>query len=352
MSFKFFSKTPAAADKAGPSAATLEGARLDQALFGVLGAVTQTFSGRENVRMLCQTLGHASPHIQLAWLGFADGGGESVAPYAYAGPCDQEARDWSLPVACFTEGVVQMQTLSGPGQAQALFSPWQGKPGGSVRAALALPLRSEKEGLSGLLVLYADREDYFELAGLARMQAFAHIAEIVWKQSNLVRIATQVAQQDPLTGLLGRRHAMSVLEKEIRRAERNQQALSLLLCRIDGLSKLNDMLGLQGTDDILAAFASQVQALLRPADAAARWTSKDVLFILPGMDLAQAETLAQRLREQFGNNPVHVRNWSVRLSLRTGTASHTRHSLGLDDLVLQAHQSLSMTEEDLVSSVL
>ncbi len=358
MLFKLFSRT--SAPTASPPASSARGGqdeeseRLSQALYRVLETLPQSFSGRENIRMLCDTLIQATPHLRLVWVGFTEGLSEAVKPYTMAGPAQDEALDWSLPVDCFeSAGALSAQFDPQSSDWQDLFAPWAVEPAAcSARAALSVPLRSEKAGLRGLIVLYADDAEYFQGIGLSLMQSFAHVAEIVWKQSNLVRLATQVAQQDPLTGLFGRRQTMIELERAIARAERHEQPLSILLCRIDGLAKLNDMYGLQATDSILAAFARETGELLREQDLAGRWSSTHFLFILPGADYQVAESMAIRFSDHFRNKQITVRNWSVRLALRLGTATHTRHSLGMDDLVLQAHHNLAVTNDELPSSVL
>lgn len=359
MRFKFLSRFGASsaslpAAPAQPDGQDSEPARLSWALYQVLETLPQSFSGRENIRMLCDTLIQATPHLRLVWVGFTEGLSETVKPYTMAGPAQDEALDWSLPVDCFEPtGPCSESFQPQSSEAQGLFAPWSVEPTAcSARAALSAPIRSEKAGLRGVIVFYADSADYFEQTGMPLMQAFCHVAEIVWKQSNLVRVATQVAQQDPLTGLFGRRQTMIELERAIARAERHSQPLSILLCRIDGLSKLNDMYGLQATDSILAAFAREVGELLREQDLAGRWSGTHFLFILPSTDFQTAESLAIRFGEHFRNQPVTVRNWSVRLALRLGTATHTRHSLGMDDLVLQAHHNLAVTNDELPSSVL
>lgn len=358
MLFNLFSRAksrPAGQpDPARESGQHCEHERLSLALYKVLETLPQSFSGRENIRMLCDTLVQATPHLRLVWIGFTEGLSENVKPYTMAGPAQDEALDWSLPVDCFEpNGPCSENFDAASPNWQGLFAPWaQDAAACSPRAALSAPLRSEKAGLRGIIVFYADSAEYFERTGLALVQAFCHVAEIVWKQSNLVRVATQVAQQDPLTGLFGRRQTMIELERAIARAERHNQPLSILLCRIDGLAKLNDMYGLQATDSILAAFARETGELLGEHDLAGRWSGTHFLFILPGSDYQLAESLAIRFSEHFRSKPITVRTWSVRLALRLGTATHTRHSLGMDDLVLQAQHSLAVTNDELPSSVL
>src|SRR5690606_19984724 len=110
---------------------------------------------------------------------------------------------------------------------------------------------------------------------------------------------TQVAQQDPLTGLMGRRHSMAVLDKEIARAERNERPLSVLICRVQGLGKLNDMYGLHATDAILAAFTREAENVLPRGHHGGRWTGIEFIYILPGADHDAAEACAAALQEHF-----------------------------------------------------
>jgi diguanylate cyclase (GGDEF)-like protein len=360
MLFNLFSREsaplPAASRLAPEVSADTERALLSAALFHVLETLPQSFSGRENIRMLCDVVAAASPHLRFVWVGFTEGLSTTVKPYAYAGPCQFESHDWSLPESCFDHVGPHSEQRPQAGDASTnhgLFAPWQRDPSASsVCSALAAPLRSEKAGLRGMIVFYADQPGYFDSIGLPLMRAFCHVGEIIWKQSNLVRVATQVAQQDPLTSLMGRRHTMTLLDKEIARAERTERPLSILVCRIEGLNKLNDMYGLHATDAVIAAFARGASEQIPAGHLGGRWTGTEFLFIMPGVDHDKAETLAVSVGDHFRNKPINVRNWSIRLALRIGTATYTRHSLGIDDLIMQAHQSLVSASDELPSSAL
>jgi hypothetical protein len=58
---------------------------LTHALHLLLQALPQAYSGRENIKRLCQTILNATPHMRLVWVGFADGGSDQVEPYVTAG---------------------------------------------------------------------------------------------------------------------------------------------------------------------------------------------------------------------------------------------------------------------------
>lgn len=321
--------------------------RLNNALYSTLETLPESFSGRENIRLLCDRVAAASSHLRFVWVGFSDGAKEMVRPHAFAGTCAAEVSDWSIPAACFMSPGTYLRDV--PARAAGVagsdpFSPWVGQPLCSAVSALALNLRSEKPGLRGMLVFYADSPDYFAQIGSAVFQSFCHLAEIIWKQSNLVHIATQVAQQDPLTNLMGRRQTMVVLEKEIATAETMERPLSVLICKIDGLSKLNEMHGLQAADSILAAFAREAGTQMRAQDMGGRWTGTEFLYVLPGTSAEQAAALASKLEAHFRVTSINVRHWSIRLALRTGIATHSRNSLGLADLIMLAHQNIDASQ--------
>src|SRR5207249_4250869 len=125
--------------------------------------------------------------------GFCEGEAGQVMPYAAAGDCAQEADDWRLPGKCFDSSGPYSQALpesiDTPDEVHSLFLPWRASPQAcSVNCALAIPLRSEKRGMRGMIVFYADSVDYFAHMGVPMFQAFCHVAEIIWKQSNLMHL--------------------------------------------------------------------------------------------------------------------------------------------------------------------
>lgn len=358
MKFSLFARESAHSEEA-PLYSTVnadtEFASLTASLHGLLESLPQSYSGRENIKLLCDAILGATPHLRFVWVGFHGGNQDGVAPYAAAGDCASESDDWRLPSSCFAANGPFAQAITAqaePDDYTQLFSPWRANPCGcSVDSALAIPLRSEKTGLRGMIVFYADTIDYFRRTGVPVFQAFCHVAEIIWKQSNLTHMATQHAQQDSLTGLMSRRYTIQVLEKAIAEAELTEQPLSILICRLEGFGKLNDLYGWMATDAILAAFSKDIGLQLRAHDKGGRWTGTEFLYILPNTSKDQAEQLAVSLREYFLVNPVNVKSWSVRLAVMAGIANYSRRIIGVDDLIQHAKQSMAAAVDELPSSM-
>jgi diguanylate cyclase (GGDEF)-like protein len=102
---------------------------------------------------------------------------------------------------------------------------------------------------------------------------------------------------DGLTGIANRRHFDVALDRELRRAQRNGGALSLLLMDIDSFKAYNDHFGHQEGDACLTAVAQALAAMLkRPADLAARYGGEEFAAVLPDTTPEQARAHANAIR--------------------------------------------------------
>lgn len=324
----------------------VERTALTQALHALLEGLPQSYNGRENIKRLCQTIQAATPHLRLVWVGFREGDAEWVEPYAADGDGVRECQDWRLPGACFdlagSYSPASPEKNGSQNDPSPLFAPWRHNSAAcSANGALAIPLRTEKAEQRGMMVFYADSQDYFSQLGVESFQAFCHICEIIWKQSDLMQMLAQKAQLDALTGVMNRRKTMYVLERAIEHSEMTDEPLSVLICRIDGFGELNDLYGWAAADAILSAFAKEASAQMRPQDKAGRWTGVEFLYVLPRADAEEAAALAKRLQDYFLVHPINVKNWSIRLALVVGVATYSKQNVGLDDFVQHASQSMT-----------
>ncbi|NNG25820.1 sensor domain-containing diguanylate cyclase [Telluria aromaticivorans] len=102
---------------------------------------------------------------------------------------------------------------------------------------------------------------------------------------------------DGLTGIANRRHFDVALDRELRRAQRNGGALSLLLMDIDSFKAYNDHFGHQEGDSCLSAVAQALAGMLKRAgDVAARYGGEEFAAILPDTTLLQARVHAEAIR--------------------------------------------------------
>ncbi|MCC2974478.1 GGDEF domain-containing protein [Massilia sp. IC2-476] len=144
---------------------------------------------------------------------------------------------------------------------------------------------------------------------------------------------------DGLTGIANRRHFDVALDRELRRAQRNGGALSLLLMDIDSFKAYNDHFGHQEGDACLTAVAQALAAMCkRPADVAARYGGEEFAAILPDTTLEQARAHAEAIRAHVaGLNMPHapsaVRPW---VTLSIGVAACDPERLNTPALLIEA----------------
>lgn len=105
----------------------------------------------------------------------------------------------------------------------------------------------------------------------------------------------QIANMDELTQIYNRRKFLEIIDYEIQRNLRYQQAMSLILCDIDHFKKINDTYGHDLGDSVLANFANCMNANLRNSDVYARWGGEEFILLLPHTPLNEAKYVAQKL---------------------------------------------------------
>jgi diguanylate cyclase (GGDEF)-like protein len=110
------------------------------------------------------------------------------------------------------------------------------------------------------------------------------------------RLAAQ-ATTDALTGLGNRRRFDETLAQEWDRATRGRRPLSLILIDADCFKGFNDTYGHQRGDEALRLIAGSIRAAAnRSSDTTCRIGGEEFAVILPEVDLAGAEAVAERIR--------------------------------------------------------
>jgi diguanylate cyclase (GGDEF)-like protein len=123
--------------------------------------------------------------------------------------------------------------------------------------------------------------------------------------ASVMRRLDRLAATDPLTGLLNRTGLAAAARREMARAARSGEPLTLLAIDLDDLKAVNDREGhLQG-DRLLSSAARAWSSALRGQDALARLGGDEFVVLAPGTSEDQAATLVERLRA------AHPARWSV-----------------------------------------
>ncbi|WP_137127561.1 bifunctional diguanylate cyclase/phosphodiesterase [Roseomonas sp. HF4] len=125
---------------------------------------------------------------------------------------------------------------------------------------------------------------------------------------------------DPLTGLADRPMFEARLAAALDRPSRRVGGCAVLLCELEGIRAVNNMLGHAIGEDLLRAAARRLQAAVRDGDLVARLAGEEFAILQGNVpDAAQAAALAGRLVDLLGR-PYIISGETVVVTPRVGTA--------------------------------
>jgi diguanylate cyclase (GGDEF)-like protein len=124
--------------------------------------------------------------------------------------------------------------------------------------------------------------------------------------------------RDALTGCFNRRHSMEVLDSELRRARRSHGPFSVVMFDLDHFKNVNDQFGHLCGDAVLAMVGQRMKAVLRGSDIKCRYGGEEFLVLLPETPMPGASRVADMLRRDFEEHPVHWNDQAVRITASFG----------------------------------
>lgn len=152
----------------------------------------------------------------------------------------------------------------------------------------------------------------------------------------IARLA-RLSQADPLTGALNRRgldEALAALD-----ASAPTAPLSVVLADVDHFKTVNDRHGHAVGDLVLKHVTTILAGVVRSSDAVVRWGGEEILLLLPGTALAQAEHVAERARVSVRMTPLRMATGDVVVTLSLGVAAR-RASEPRETLLGRADEAL------------
>ncbi|MHC8337677.1 sensor domain-containing diguanylate cyclase [Pseudomonas sp. HLT2-19-2] len=148
-----------------------------------------------------------------------------------------------------------------------------------------------------------DKKRLFE-ALERRNQSLEAIVEERTRELSRVNLQLQIqleenrklAETDALTSIANRYRLEKALPQECDRAQRFRQPLSLITMDLDDFKCINDHYGHALGDAALVQVVESVKHCVREGDLLARWGGDEFIMILPNTPLADARTLAEKIR--------------------------------------------------------
>jgi len=172
-----------------------------------------------------------------------------------------------------------------------------------LRSGIASPLWTRGR-LWGALTAGSSRPFAFGPPEERRLAAFAELAAIAVANAETRNELDRLADTDPLTGLANRRALTARLNGEVERARRHGHALSLAILDLDDFKMINDTLGHQTGDAVLAEVGRRLTATCRAGELVARMGGEEFAWILPVSDARSSVVAVERARASIAQISV------------------------------------------------
>jgi two-component system cell cycle response regulator len=189
-----------------------------------------------------------------------------------------------------------------------------------ARSLLVLPLLAADEPV-GTLALVARAEKKFGKDVREMLAVIANQVAVSLENGLLYKKMETMATTDGLTGLTNHRTFQQRFEEMLQRAQRHDHKVALLLCDVDHFKKVNDTYGHPIGDEVLRRVARVLQDVPRKIDVPARYGGEEFVVALDNVDVAQARTVAERIRTEIAKLVVETDKGPLSVTESIGVAA-------------------------------
>ncbi|MCL4318823.1 MAG: sensor domain-containing diguanylate cyclase [Firmicutes bacterium] len=216
---------------------------------------------------------------------------------------------------------------------------------GSQKASLGMlvsPLIHEGRVIGAISAQSYQKE--YDQDHLEFLSAIASQASIAIQNAQLYQQTQAIALTDHLTGLGNSRHFSLVLPAAIDQAVRRAQPLSLLVIDSDSLKQINDRYGHTAGDAHLQMLAQAIQRSIRDYDSPCRYAGDEFVVILPGSNVDEAVTVAERIRQEMDQRFAWREAGMIGVTISVGVAE-LKNGMTSDELFSAADRAMYFAKQ-------
>jgi len=175
-----------------------------------------------------------------------------------------------------------------------------------------------------------------QLLELANEQLRAQVEKI----ENLRAELREQSLRDPLTGLYNRRYLAETITREVARAKRENDHLSIIISDIDLFKTINDTYGHKAGDTFLVSVANLLKNNARSSDVVCRYGGEEFLLVIPGATMEDAYKRADEIRQKCMELIAEFEGKRFSLSMSFGVATYPTHGEDAEEIIIKADKAL------------
>ena len=185
----------------------------------------------------------------------------------------------------------------------------------------------------GVVHLEASEINAFGVDDEGQAARVAEQVALAIANARMLRTMESMALTDPLTRLHNARFFDPFLDREISAAQREGEAVGVIMIDLDHFKEFNDTHGHPAGDEALKVFARAALTVLRDSDTLARYGGEEFVVAVRDADLDATAVVAERLRLAVEHSSVEVGlGRYANFTASFGVAATTLH--GSDRLML------------------
>jgi diguanylate cyclase (GGDEF)-like protein len=215
----------------------------------------------------------------------------------------------------------------------------------AICSLVVLPIIDDESRCLGLLSLESDRPGQFGGDIEQILSTLVGNASVAFNRALLYQRMETLATTDGLTGLNNHRTFQEVLSRELDRAKRYNQIVSILLLDIDHFKSFNDTYGHPVGDLVLKEIAASLLGSTRKTDTVARYGGEEFTVIMPMTDQQNGLILAGRIRQAIEAREIVSMERRLRVTVSVGCATFPHHAKTQQELIDNADKAMYYSKE-------
>lgn len=165
------------------------------------------------------------------------------------------------------------------------------------------------------------------------------------KERDAKEMVAYMANIDPLTKSLTRRHFFNIAESEFLRFRRYHRGLSMLVLDADHFKNINDTYGHYAGDLVLRNLSLVTMEQKRTQDTFGRLGGEEFGLLLPETNLEQAQIVAARIQMAWQQTPCPVDDKVIHSTVSIGVAEARPSDESFEDVLRRADRLMYKAKE-------
>jgi diguanylate cyclase (GGDEF)-like protein len=189
------------------------------------------------------------------------------------------------------------------------------------------------------LALYRAERDAFSKENLRILIAISSKVAMAIENALSHRLLETSITTDYLTNLPNARSLFLFLDQEVSRSRREQTALAVVVCDLDGFKQVNDRFGHLAGNKVLRQVADGLRVACEAQDYIARMGGDEFVVLIPGGDGDALDSRIERIRDvarlagETTPEPCH-------LSLSVGIAIYPQDGADAEELLAESDRRM------------